>query len=134
MLDSILETVKKLLGIPVEDTAFDADIITAINTALMVLNQIGIGGLTVFSINDNSETWVDFLGNDLSTYAAVKSYMYLKVKLIFDPPPTSFGIQAIENQITEYEYRLKSQAEARCYLISIGIISGIPTLGAPVIG
>jgi hypothetical protein len=108
MVESILNTIKKLLGIPEADTAFDDDIITHINSTFMVLNQLGVGPETVYSISGSSEKWVDFL-TDQVMYNAVKSYIYLKVRLAFDPPGTSYLIDAIERQIAESEWRLAAQ-------------------------
>lgn len=105
MIDSILNTIKKMLGIPVEDTAFDTDIIVNINSAFMVLNQLGVGPETVYHIEDSSAKWVDFL-TDTVMYQAVKTYIYLKVKLVFDAPGTSFHLDAVKQQIAELEWRL----------------------------
>ena len=83
-MESILLSIKKLLGISNEYEVFDADLIMHINTALMVLTQIGVGPSTGFYIVDSSETWTDFLGEDLHRLGAVKSYVYMKVKLLLD--------------------------------------------------
>lgn len=108
MAESILNTIKKLLGIPVDDTAFDEDIIVHINTVLMALQQLGVGPDTVFTISDATAEWQDLLV-DPAMYAATKTYIYLKVKMAFDPPSTSFVLDAMAKQIQEYEWRLSVQ-------------------------
>jgi hypothetical protein len=109
MADSILDTIKKMLGIPTTDTAFDTDIIVNINSAFMVLNQIGVGPETVYTIEDSSATWADFITDMDQLYSAVKTYIYLKVKVVFDPPGTSYLLDAVQNQILELESRLLYQ-------------------------
>lgn len=107
--DSILLLIKKKLGIAPEYSAFDEDIITDINTVLFSLNQIGIGN-EGFSIKDETALWSDFLG-DSKNYEAVKTYIYLKVRLVFDPPTSSFVIAAMEKQASELEWRLNLRHE-----------------------
>jgi len=107
-MDSILTSIKKLLGPDEADTHFDPDIIMHINTTLMALNQIGVGPETGFSISDKTTTWATYLGAN-ANIEAVKSYIYLKVRLIFDPPSSTPLIEAIERQITELEWRLSIQ-------------------------
>lgn len=105
MIQSILTSIKKLLGIEDEYVQFDPDIIMHINSVFMVLNDIGVGPKTGFSIQDKLPTWSDFLGTD-PKLEAIKSYIYLKVRLLFDPPSNSFLIEAMERQIKEFEWRL----------------------------
>lgn len=107
-MESILNTIKQLLGIPIEDTAFDTDIIVGINSALMALNQLGVGPDTVYNIQNNEQLWSSFL-TDEAMYAAAKQYIYLKVKMVFDPPATSFVLEAMSRQIQELEWRLSVQ-------------------------
>lgn len=109
-MNSILTSIKKMLGI--EDTYehFDIDIIIHINSALTVLNQIGIGPEQGYCITSKAETWDDYL-TDLQYVEAVKTYVYLKVRLVFDPPQNSFLVDAMERQIREYEWRLNVIAE-----------------------
>jgi len=109
-MDSILTSIKKLLGPEEDDTHFDPDIVMHINTVLMSLNQIGVGPETGFSISDKTKTWSDYLGTDIN-FEAVKSYIYLKVRLIFDPPSSTPLIEAIERQINELEWRLIIQTK-----------------------
>jgi len=109
-MDSILESIKKPLGLTFDDHAFDADVIMNINSAFTSLNLLGIGPADGFSISDASSTWVDFLGTS-KKLESVKSYIYLKVKLIFDPPTSSFVLESVKNQITELEWKLNTQIE-----------------------
>lgn len=109
-MESILISIKKLLGIAAEFTEFDADIIMHINTAMMVLNQLGIGPKEGFSIEDELATWEDLVP-EYTKHQAVKTYIYLKVKLVFDPPLSAAAITATNEQIKEYEWRLNVSAE-----------------------
>lgn len=109
--DSILLLIKKKLGIDRDYHAFDEDVITAINTVLFSLNQIGVGAED-FCITDETALWSDFLGESKS-YEAVKSYIYIKVKLMFDPPSSSFVITALEKQALELEWRLNLKYETQ---------------------
>jgi hypothetical protein len=111
-MESILTSIKKLLGIAEEFTEFDVDIIMHINTALMVLTQLGIGPSEGFEIEDDTATWNDLI-SDYGKHQAVKTYIYLKVKLVFDPPLSSAVIAAYNEQIKEYEWRLNVSAESR---------------------
>ena len=111
-MDSILTSIKKLLGITEEYTHFDADLIMHINSVLMALRQMGIGPSNGFSITGPYETWEDFLGNELSMLESVKSYTYYKVRLMFDPPTSSALMEAINRQIGELEWRLNIASES----------------------
>lgn len=108
-MDSILTSIKKLLNIDEDCTHFDTDVIFDINTVMFSLNQLGIGPTAGFVITSKDEVWTDLLG-ERKDLEAVKSYIFLKVKLLFDPPTTSFVIESIKNQITELEWRLNNQA------------------------
>lgn len=108
-MESILTSIKKLLGPEESYDHFDTDIIIHINSALMVLNQLGVGPAEGFSISDKEAVWTDFVPE--KNVEAVKTYVYLKVRLIFDPPQSSFLVAAIEKQITELEWRLNVKAE-----------------------
>lgn len=110
MADSILDSTKKILGIDASYTAFDPDILVHINTCFMVLNQIGIGPDAGFSIVDNTATWDSYLGTDLNLNP-VRTYVYLRVRLLFDPPTTSYVIEAMKQQIQELEWRLSVKRE-----------------------
>jgi hypothetical protein len=103
----ILTTIKKLLGIGESDTSFDTDIIICINSAFMSLNQLGFES---FIIEDDSSEWDDFITGDVNV-EGVKSYIFLKTRLMFDPPQTSPLIDAIKEQIKELEFRLNIQVD-----------------------
>lgn len=109
-MESILTSIKKLIGIEESYEHFDQDIIIYINSAFAVLNQLGVGPTEGFNIRDKTETWYDFIGErkDLET---IKSYVYLKVRLIFDPPQMGYLVDAINDQIKEMEWRLNVQVE-----------------------
>lgn len=104
-MESILTSIKKLLGIEEEYTQFDNDIIMHINSVFLNLTQLGIGPAEGFLIEDDTATWEDFIG-DSNQLQAVKSYMYLKVKLLFDPPLSSSVIESMNRMIAELEWRL----------------------------
>lgn len=104
-MESILTSIKKLLGIEEEYTQFDADIIMHINTVFLNLTQLGVGPSEGFLIEDDTAIWEDFIG-DSSQLQAVKTYMYLKVKLLFDPPLSSSVTESMNRMIAELEWRL----------------------------
>lgn len=108
--ESILTSVKKLLGIAEEYTQFDTDIIIHINTIFMALQQMGIGPNDGFSITDENDLWTDFM-EDSILLNSVKTYMYLRVKLLFDPPLTSSTVDSFNKLISELEFRMNSKAE-----------------------
>lgn len=110
MEPSILTSTKKILGIDAAYTVFDADITTFINTAFSVLTQLGVGPLEGFLIEDESTEWSEFV-DDVIKQNLIKSYVFLKVRMLFDPPATSFLIAAYEKQIAEYETRISYQRE-----------------------
>ena len=99
-MDSILTSVKKLLGLTEGYTAFDADLIMHINSVLMILNQMGVGPEKTFAISDATATWSEFCAERTDIEAA------LKVRLLFDPPQSSSVMDAIKSQISELEWRL----------------------------
>lgn len=111
--DSILNTTKKILGIPPEYTAFDLDIITHINSIFFVLNQLGIGPSGGFMITDNTSKWSEFIGPE--AIVAVKTYMGLRVRLIFDPPTTGPATDAMNKQAEMMEWRLHVHMEGVRY-------------------
>ena len=109
-MENILDSIKKLLGIDEMDLNFDQELIMHINSVFMVLHQLGVGPVGGFKISSNEEVWTDFVGTRLDL-ESVKSYIYLKVRLLFDPPQNSFLVGAIEKQIEENEWRLQVQVE-----------------------
>lgn len=108
--ESILNSIKKMIGVDKDYGAFDIDLIIAINGVFTILNQLGVGPEKEFSIAGPEETWLDFFGVT-DAINLVKPYMYLKVKLIFDPPNTGVLHEAMERQISEFEWRLAIQAD-----------------------
>lgn len=109
-MESILTSIKKLLGISEEYAHFDNDIIMHINTSFMTLNQLGIGPEEGFTITSDEKTWSDFL-NDSKDVEAVKTYVYLQVKMVFDPPTSSSVLESMRRTVNELEWRLNVQAE-----------------------
>lgn len=110
-MTSILETIKKMLGLSAEQKEFDIDIIIHINSVLSKLNELGVGTEKTFSIQDEFALWDDFLPEDDNSFNDVKTYMYIKVKLIFDPPASSAAMKAMEETAKELEWRLNCKAE-----------------------
>lgn len=110
MLTSILDSVKKSLNLAADYTPFDEEIIMHINSVLSTLWQLGVGPTDGFMIMDKETTWDTFLGSD-PRLNHVKTYMFLRVKLLFDPPNTGFTTAAIERQIEQLEWRLNVQRE-----------------------
>lgn len=111
-MDSILTSVKKMLGIDEAYEYFDADIIMHINSVFMILNQLGVGPKSPFRIEDHYPEWQDF-SKDISFIQLVKTYMFMKVKLMFDPPQSSSAVEALNRQISEFEWRLNVQVDPK---------------------
>lgn len=110
MENSILKSTKKILGIAETYTAFDLDIITHINSAFSVLHQLGVGPTNGFFIEDDGPEWEEFIGTDVGLNM-VRSYVFLKVRMLFDPPTTSFLLEAMNKQIQEHEWRISTHRE-----------------------
>lgn len=110
MSESILTSTKKILGVPESETAFDLDIMTHINSALMILSQLGVGPEEGLAIVDDSMLWDRVTQGD-NMLNTVKSYVYLRVRILFDPPSTSFVLKAMEEQLKEMEWRLNLHRE-----------------------
>lgn len=104
--ESILTSIKKLLGIDENYTHFDADIIMHINSVFSILTQMGVGPANGFSISGKDDTWSAFITDKPNIFSLVKSYVYMKVRLLFDPPLSSAAIESINRQISEFEWRL----------------------------
>lgn len=111
MDDSILNSVKKILGIAPDYDAFDTDVIIHINSVFSTLNQLGLGPNEGFMIEDDSAVWEDFLLGDMRLNA-IKTYVYLRVRVLFDPPTTGFTLTALQEQIKELEWRMNVVREA----------------------
>lgn len=106
MTDSILTSIKKLLGIVESDTSFDSELIMLINSALMVIMQEWYGMDHAFRIEDKTATWDDLLGEEEVDYEGVKQYIFLRVKMIFDPPNNSSVIEAMRKEMEDLEWRM----------------------------
>ena len=113
-MTSILIDVKKTLGIDQAYGAFDLDILMHINTAFATLNQLGIGPVDGFMIEDETPEWDAFLGDDLKLNS-VKTYIYLSVRLVFDPPTTSYLIDSLRNQLNELTWRINTYREGSAW-------------------
>ena len=105
-MESILTSIKKLLGIAEEYEHFDNDIIMHINSVFMILTQLGVGPSKGFVITDSSASWDDFLPEGGEKLQAVKTYIYMKVRLMFDPPTSSAVMESMNRMINELEWRL----------------------------
>lgn len=116
MSDSILSSTKKVLGVPDTYNVFDADIVMHINSVFSTLNQLGVGPVDGFEIVDATALWDLFLLNN-PRLNFIKTYMYLRVRLLFDPPTTSYLITALEKQKEELEWRISIQRETRSTLL-----------------
>lgn len=104
-MESILTSIKKLLGMTEEYIAYDDQIIIHINSVFMILTQLGVGPNEGFAIKDKESVWNDFV-SDETKLELIKSYVYLKVRLLFDPPSSSAVMESINRQINEFEWRL----------------------------
>lgn len=109
-MESILTSIKKLLGITEEYEHFDADIIMHINSVFMILTQMGVGPSEGFVIEDETTTWADYSENTIPI-ESVKTYIYLRVRLLFDPPSSSAVIESMNRTISELEWRLNSSVD-----------------------
>lgn len=114
MTNSILLSVKKNLGLPDDYDAFDADVTMHINSVLNILHQLGIGPVTGFQITSADNVWSEFTEDNV-LLNLVKSYTYLRVRLLFDPPATSFHLDAIKEQIREFEWRINVYREGNVW-------------------
>lgn len=112
-MESILITIKQMLGPGAEHEHFDLEIIAHINSVLADLAQMGVGPSEGFLIEDETSTWSDFIGTDTTKFEAVKTYIYLRVKLVFDPPTSSATIAAYQRDIDRWEWRLNLAAETK---------------------
>ena len=110
-MDSILTSVKKMLGIAEEYDHFDADLIMHINSVLTILGQLGVGPDEGFFIEDDGAEWTDFVP-DISNLQFIKTYVYQKVKLLFDPPQSASAIEALNRSISELEWRINAQVDS----------------------
>lgn len=105
MTDSILNSVKEQLGLPIGYAPYDKELITYTNTALAEATQLGVGPEEGFSILDAVPTWTNFMGSD-KRFNLVQTYIFLTVRIVFDPPPNSFGLESIQKQIDRLAWRI----------------------------
>lgn len=117
MSESILRSVAKNIGLPEEYNVFDPDLIMAINSVMSDLHQLGIGPEEGFEITDDVATWDDLLQGEIRLNS-VKSYTYMRVKLMFDPPTTSYLIDAYQKQVDKAEFRINLFREEQLWLSS----------------
>ena len=110
MIDSILDSVKHALGVPADHAEFDPDIIMHINSAFSTLHQLGVGPALGFMISDNTATWTTFLGGSLPQNN-IRSYMYLYVRMLFDPPNTGYRLESMKGQLNEFTWRISVERE-----------------------
>lgn len=111
MSESILNSTKKILGMTEDYKAFDPDVTLYINAVFSTLQQLGIGPQGGYQISGADEIWVDFLGGD-PRLNSVKTYVYLRVRLLFDPPTSSFALTSMQEQVKELEWRLTVTRES----------------------
>ncbi len=111
-MESILTSIKKMLGITEDYEHFDSDLIMHINSVFSILTQLGVGPSEGFSIKDKTDVWSDFIPDD-PRLESVKSYVYMKVKLLFDPPLSSTVMESTNRMISEFEWRLNVQSETK---------------------
>lgn len=106
MENSIFLTIKKMIGLDADYHAFDTDILADLNSTLTIVCQLGVGPKKPFVVTGESETWDDFFGENKDLLELTKSYIYQRVKLMFDPPSSGVLNEAVERQLKEYEWRL----------------------------
>lgn len=114
-MDSILNTIKHLVGPGVSDSSFDVDLVIHINSAFSILHQLGVGPSAPFRIQDDTSVWSDF-SEDPIIIDVVKTYIYEKVRLIFDPPSQSSVLEALKADIKELEWRVNTKTETESLL------------------
>lgn len=110
-MDSILNTIKKMLGIDPSDDSYDTDIIININSVIPILSQMGIGPSNGFIVDSATQLWKQYIGDSLINLEGVKTYIYLKTKLVFDPPTNSIAVDSINNVLKELEWRMMLAVE-----------------------
>ena len=110
-MESILDTIKKLIGVDVSDDSFDPDIIIDINSAIFTLSQMGIGPKNGFIVIDRTQKWSDYINSSTISLEGIKSYIHLQTKIVFDQPTNSTVIDSIRRKIQELEWRLMLAVE-----------------------
>lgn len=113
MQNSILRSVRKVIGVSIDDDSFDTDLLMNINTVISYLKQLGISPLeTGFYVEDETQYWSDYLGEEDVSLPMIRSYICYKVRMMFDPPTTSITMEALKNNINELEFRINLLAES----------------------
>jgi hypothetical protein len=112
--ESILDSTKKTLNLGASDTSFDVDVVLHINSVFSILTQLGIGPAEGFMIQDSVPTWDAFIGAD-PRFNLVKTYVFLRVRLLFDPPTSSFALDSFQKQIDQFEWRLNVLREGESW-------------------
>lgn len=115
MEQSILKSTKKILGVSLDDESFDLDIITYINTAFSTLTDLGVGSGEGFVIEDDTSVWEDFLAEQPIELSKIKTCIGLQVRLLFDPPTTSYLLDVLQKQLLEQQWRLNANREATAW-------------------
>lgn len=110
-MDGILASIKERIGIAEDDNSFDTDIIDLINSAFADLNDIGVGPDNGFAIEDDTTDWIDF-SEDVRVLSSVKDFVYLTVKLTFDPPTQTSLLTSMENRLKKLEWRLNVKCDS----------------------
>lgn len=111
MNESILNTIKKMLGYDADtETPFDTEIVQHINAAFSILTQLGLGEPTGYAITDSSNTWSEIILPSMNL-EMVKMYIYLKVRIVFDPPASSTALETMKAEISEYEFRINAEVD-----------------------
>lgn len=110
MEESILKTIRELLGYGADNPAWDIELISNINTSLMRLGQLGVGPTEGFRINGTTQVWSDFIG-DRKDLEGIKSYIYGKARIVFDPPASSAALQALKEEVKELEFCINVQVD-----------------------
>lgn len=111
--NSILETILSMLGVNADCDTFDTTITVMINSALMKLYQLGVGSKPIFQITGRAETWTEFLGDSFDYYSDVVTFIYISVRIAFDPPASATILNSLQNVLSESEFRLNMQYECR---------------------
>lgn len=111
MIDGILDTIKKLLGIDEDDDSFDIDIIIIINSITPILGQMGIGPSNGYIVTSKEDKWSDYISDSEINLEGIKNYIFIKTKLIFDPPTNSTTIESFNKVLSELEWRMMLSVE-----------------------
>lgn len=116
-MTSILNDTKKMLGLAEDYNPFDLDVLTHINAVLSIVTQLGVGPPRGLVVEDETTQWESFLPLDDPRFNAVKTYVYLRVRLLFDPPTTSYLITAMEQQVQELTWRINVAREEEAWIL-----------------